>query len=89
MIKYWIELLLLVVVVVVVVVSCGRVFSATERKYSLKALAITCGLSVQSPSTFISCMLILLFLLILLPYSTFTISQMVLILLLDLRIWLL
>jgi hypothetical protein len=44
---------------------------------------------VESPSTFIPCILILLFLLILLPDSTFTISQVVLILLLYLRICLL
>lgn len=35
-----------VVVSLVLLTSCGGVLSTTGRKYSLKALAITCGLSV-------------------------------------------
>jgi hypothetical protein len=53
-------------------------FSAIRRKYSLKPLALTFELSVESPSTFISCILILLLILLtVLPYYTFTISQVV------------
>jgi hypothetical protein len=62
------------------------IFSTKERKYSLNALAIARGLLVNFPSIFSTCTSSLI---VFFPDSTFAISQVVLILLFDYKIWLL